>query len=200
MAAQTREEWLVSMAAKVTEALFTPQGFTVPSNIRYTCGFPSKQATSRRNRRIGECWPLTASGDSTFEIMVSPIISDPVEAAAILIHEMVHAVVGLEHQHRRPFGRCARAVGLEGKMTATRPCAKLKDQLAEIVKEVGAYRHAELRAINSRVFAKQESATKLECLSCATEGKRYILRMGPASLRLGNPICPVHMEAMQIQG
>jgi hypothetical protein len=64
-------------------------------------------------------WFFARSGDDHFEILVSPVIADSMRVAGILAHELIHASVGVEHGHKGPFRQMAKALGLEGKMTAT---------------------------------------------------------------------------------
>lgn len=193
----TREQWLNAVAIAAAKEIFEPAGYTVPDKIRYTCGFPSKSALSRRNQRIGECWADTASGDGSFEISVSPVIADAVRAADILVHEMVHATVGLACGHRGAFAKCAKAVGLEGKMTATVAGEQLKAKLTAIINKVGQYPHAALRASFGR-RASGSGMVKVFCPHCADEGERFIVRMGQHSIARGLPICPIHDEAMEL--
>jgi hypothetical protein len=54
-----------------------------------------------------------------FEIMISPVLDDPMRVAGVLAHELVHATVGTQHGHKGPFAKLAKKIGLEGKMTAT---------------------------------------------------------------------------------
>lgn len=191
----TREHWLNNVASAAVTELFEPAGYTVPKNIRYTCGFPSKAALANRSQRIGECWSDAASGDNTFEISVSPVIADGPRAADVLVHEMVHATVGLAAGHKGPFRKCAQAVGLTGKMTATVASEELKTKLSKIIEKIGPYPHAGLHARNgARTVSK--GMVKVECPHCKAEGERYIVRIGEHSLRRGNPICPVHNEEM----
>lgn len=49
---KTREEWLTQFANRYLWPLI---GGNVPAH-RISVGFPSKSATARRRRRIGECW------------------------------------------------------------------------------------------------------------------------------------------------
>lgn len=191
----TREQWLNKVAEQASKDIFKPAGYDVPKNIRYTCGFPSKAALARRNQRIGECWSAGASGDNVFEISVSPVISDGIRAADILVHEMIHATVGLAAGHKAPFVKCARTVGLLGKPTATYASDDLKSKLEKIIKGVGQYPHAGLRAATNARNASN-GMVKLECAKCAAEGERYVVRMGEYSLKRGMPICPIHNVSM----
>lgn len=191
----TREQWLNKIAGACAKQIFKPAGYDVPKNIRYTCGFPSKGALARRSQRIGECWSDSASGDNTFEISVSPVIAEGLRAADIIVHEMVHATVGLAAGHKGPFRKCAESIGLIGKMTATVASDELKVKLSKIIETVGPYPHAGLRASNGfRVATK--GMVKLECPCCKSEGERFIVRIGEHSLKRGAPICPIHNEEM----
>jgi hypothetical protein len=112
----TRERWLANFieAARPT---FRAAGFSLPEEVRASVGFPSKGAKSRA---IGECWARECSDDGHFEIFLRPSLqSDDSRIADVLTHELVHAAVGLAAGHGPKFKRCATAVGLEGKMTAT---------------------------------------------------------------------------------
>jgi hypothetical protein len=191
----TREQWLNRIAEHAAKEIFKPAGYKVPKNIRYTCGFPSKGALAMRTQRIGECWSDSASGDNTFEISVSPVIADGLRAADILVHEMVHATVGLKAGHKGPFRKCAEAVGLRGKMTATVAGEELKAKLGAIIEKVGQYPHAGLRA-GRTMRAASKGMIKLECPCCKEEGERFIVRIGEHSLNRGAPLCPIHNEEM----
>ena len=46
-----REAWLQA-ATTALRAHFTAQGYTIPANVRSTCGWPSKSATARKKRRM----------------------------------------------------------------------------------------------------------------------------------------------------
>jgi ribosomal protein L37E len=177
----TREEWLQKAISEL-KPLFHNAGKTLP-DVRVSCGFPSRRARASKNRRIGECWSAEASGDGTPEIFISPLEDDPVEVLAILVHELIHGV-GI-HGHGRDFRAVALLVGLEGRMTATRPSEALSERLRGIVAEIGPYPHAKLDA--SLDTRKQPTRLiKCECSSCG-----YIIRTTNKWLKQsGPPICP----------
>lgn len=189
-----REQWLAS----VTDALrvhFDKQGFKVPANVRMACGFPSKSATSRKKMRVGECWDATRSDGQVFEIFVSPVIADPCETAAVLAHELVHATVGLKAGHKGPFTKCAKAIGLEGKMAATVPGEAFKQWFAAHSEDFGPYPHSRLNATSA---PKKQTTRMIKCVceQCASDGEKYIVRMSREALEIGAPICPVHNSPM----
>lgn len=190
----TREEWLNGFINTVRD-LFADKGYTVPENVRITCGFPSKSATSRKNRRIGECWDSSVSTGKVFEIFISPVLDDALTVAATAAHELAHATVGIEAGHRAPFVRCVRAIGLEGKATATVAGPAFADWFVGQSNVLGAYPH---QALNATSAAKKQTTRmlKVECPHCRDEGDRYIVRMSASAYERGAPICPIHGEEM----
>jgi len=187
-----REQWLFN-ATTALRAHFTAQGFTIPANVRSTCGWPSKSATARKKRRIGECWSDDASDGKQFEIFISPALADPLTVTETLAHELCHATVGLKAGHGAAFKRCATAIGLEGKMTSTTPSPAFKAWFAR--QSFGEYPHETLNASN----AAPKQATRLikcQCLECLAEGEPYIVRASQSTLDRGAPYCPIHNVPM----
>lgn len=159
---RNREDWLRLMADSMAP-WFTEKGYTMP-NIRMAIGFPS---TGARGRRIGECWDATASEDGTFEILIRPDQSDPVEVAAILAHELCHAVVGIEAGHGPKFKKAAHAIGLEGPMRSTRAGEAFKQALAPILERLGPLPHARLAGMSGTGPKKQKTRLiKAHCETC----------------------------------
>ncbi len=141
---KTREAWMTAALWGHIDAHFTAAGYDVPPNIRVTCGFPSTHATARKHLRIGECWDPSMSKDQTSEISVSPFIDEPLRVLGILVHEVVHTVVGLKAGHLAPFSQCAKAVGLEGPWSGTTESPTLVIEMARWVRALGEYPHAAL--------------------------------------------------------
>lgn len=183
-----REAWLTA-ATKALEPLFKQHGYTVPEKIRVSCGWPSIKALGRRSRRIGECWATQCSQDGSWEIFVSPVLYKPVEVFGVLIHEIVHAVVGLECGHTGAFRKCALAVGLEGKMTATVPGAELSRHLAALASRIGEYPHAGLDGKGRKEKKQSTRLLKVFCPEC-----EYTVRTTQKWLDVGLPVCPCGCE------
>lgn len=191
-----REQWLAH-CTRLLAPVFQKTGKPIPQNVRSTCGFPSRAALARKGTRIGECWDARASAGNHFEIFVSPLIAEPLEAAAILAHELVHAAVGLEAKHGAKFRKCAMGVGLEGKMKATVPGATFKHWFASVADELGPYPHQELRA-SSAPKKQTTRMLKVFCPECQAEEAPYIVRMSATTIaEKGTPICPVHRCEME---
>jgi hypothetical protein len=189
-----REAWLHAVAEGLRE-IFASHGATIPNKIRLTCGFPSKRAFSARRQRVGECWSSAASKDAHIEIIISPVLDDPMKVAGVLAHELVHATVGIGFGHRGPFAKLARAIGLEGKMTATTEGDTFKQVVAPILESVGPYPHAELSNKLSKK-ARTKQGTRLLKLQCPTCG--YTVRITQKWLdEVGPPACPRHGDNLK---
>src|SRR5712675_1908702 len=93
---ETREAWLNYVAASMA-GLFQHLAAPLPAKLRIAIGFTS---SGRRSKRIGECWDNQCSEDGYFEIFIRPDLGEskglmPMQVAAILGHELVHAAVGI---------------------------------------------------------------------------------------------------------
>lgn len=172
----TREQWL-EMVTNHYRADFEAVGSPLPDSVRVSCGFTSQ---GRRGKRIGECWTDTASEGGVHEIFIVPRMSDSIAVGAILVHELVHAAVGVDKGHKGPFRKVATALGLEGKMTATVPGEITLARLAEIIAEIGEYPHA---VLNSTGQKKQSTRMlKMECAGCgfvARTTAKWLDEIGP---------------------
>ena len=135
---ETREAWLLALAAEL-RPLFEDAGLNL-SGIRCSCSWPSKTI----RKRLGECWHSKASEDGTREIFITPRLDDGLEVAGVLVHELLHAALPDEAGHKGPFKKGMKALGLEGKATATTPGEELTQRLHKLLKIVGRYPHARL--------------------------------------------------------
>lgn len=129
----TREGWLTLAAEMLDDKYFKSEGYTMPEKVRVSVGFPRASAMA-----IGQCWDPKSSEDGTYEIFICPTQDDPVRVLDILLHELIHAVVGIDEGHKGMFRKLVKEVGLAGKMTAT-------------IAEEGTTVHAELKVIADRL-------------------------------------------------
>ena len=186
-----RETWLNEIKDKFLVEFFRNAGYEIPTNVRLTCGLPSVKGFSARRKRIGECWSDTASKDGHFEIMISPTIADNSTVTSTLIHELVHATVGLKAGHSTVFKLCAVAVGLEGKMTATTATEKLKETMNQWFLAIGDYPHAVLNGMTNGMKKQSTRMIKCECDFCG-----YTVRTSKKWLEVATPKCPTCDEMM----
>ena len=178
-----RETYLNLVTSKYITPLFESKGYVVPANVRMACSLTSGRGA--KNKAIGLCFHSSASADGTFEIMISPSIAESSRAIDILIHELVHAVVGFKAGHGSAFKRCAESVGLTGKMTATIAGEELKALIATWIADLGEYPHAVLSGDNT---GKPKQGTRMLKAVCGDCG--YTVRLSAKWAALGAPICP----------
>lgn len=134
----TREGWLAEAVALLDGEFFNGHGYTLPSKLSISCGFP------RGGRRaIGQCWDPKVTKDGTVHIFICPTQGDAMHVLDITLHELIHAAVGLKEKHRGKFKALAKEFGLQGKMTSTfvEPGSQLHRRLASIYTTLGDYPH-----------------------------------------------------------
>lgn len=137
MTFETREGWLNAGVEKLCP-LVEEQGYRVPEKLQVAVSWPKG-----RGEAIGQCFHPNWTHDGTCHLSVSPTLGDdPARVLDVLLHEIGHAVVGTEHGHKTPFRRFMRAVGLEGKPTATVAGDELRPKLEALASELGPYPHS----------------------------------------------------------
>lgn len=181
-----RESWLQNAIVHLSP-LFQEHGAALPDGIRVSCSWPSKSI----RKRIGEAWTSSASDKGYHETYISPILSDSVQVLDVLIHELVHHAVGVEHGHKAPFKRLATAIGLQGKMTSTYAGPELVEKLQGITEQLGQYPHGRMH-LNGHDKKQSTRLLKCECQECG-----YTVRTTAKWLdAYGPPICPCNDQVM----
>jgi hypothetical protein len=190
MTTANREDWL-SAAVSELRPIFDAIGKPLPANVRVTCGFPSN---AKRSGAIGECWADTASADQTFEVLVSPVLDDPLRVFDVLVHELCHSTAGAMN-HGVNFQRVACAMhlvptGVKGwKATARGP--EFESSFGPIITALGNYPHAALTMSNRKVQTTR--MLKAVCPSCG-----YTVRLTSKWAALGLPSCPVDSDTLNL--
>jgi len=188
---KTREEWLMA-GAKLLEKHIEEHQQPKPTSYQCSASLPSKSALSAHKRRVGEAWsPKACNGVS--QVFISPTLQDPIDILGTLLHELVHVAVGVEHGHRSPFAVCARAVGLEGKMTSTKVSEDLRPTLETIANNLGPYPQ---RQFDPRLSGKKVQSTRLLKVECP--GCGYIARITQKWIDVGCPVCPCGEEMQAV--
>ena len=177
-----RELWLQA-ATTIFREWFAAAGYELPENIRVSCGLAGANI---RSKTIGECWSDHCSKDAAREIFISPVLEDPSRVLDVLIHELCHSLFPVSEGHGKNFGKAARAMGLEGKLTATTASPELFEMLKPIIEQLGAYPHAALTSMKDR----KKQTTRLIKLVCPDEACGYTCRTTAKWLEVGFPTCP----------
>ena len=184
---ETRETWFAH-AMTLIEPRFTAHGYKLPAT-KAACGFPPG---ARGGKVLAVCISPKASAEGITEIFVSPTISDPMKALGALLHEMVHAAVGVEAGHGKAFKLCCDKLGLEGKATAALPGTTLRHWLVEeVLPLIGGYPHA---AVD--LNARKKQGTRMIKLVCPETG--YTVRTTKKWLEFGLPLSPVGVEMQPV--
>jgi hypothetical protein len=141
----TREGWLVAAMAMLDAKYFDGRGYTLPEKRSCSCGFPK----GGWGHSIGQCWGPETSTDGTINMFVCPTQDNPIRVLDILLHELIHAQVGVVVGHKKPFKKMAREFGLEGKATATYATegTPLWLELSHISEQLGPYPHKAMQPI-----------------------------------------------------
>lgn len=189
----TREEWLVA-GVEALRPIFAQEGAEIPL-VQVSVGWPGGRG--RKNSVIGQCWHPEAATDKAAHIFISPILDDPARVLDVLAHELVHAVDVNASGHKGAFARLAKAIGLEGKMTATVAGAGLAECLKRIVEEdLGDYPHGALVNPGDGADGPKKQGTRMIKAECES-GSGYKVRMTRQWIdEVGLPICPCHNEPM----
>lgn len=134
-----RESWLEAAVLLIKEQLFDPREYTLPPITRVSVGLCGGKA-------IGLCADPDCAEDGSTHLFIDPKLTKPIEVLGTLLHEMVHASVGVECKHKGKFVEVIRELGLEGKPTATfvAPDTELYNTLCGIAMKLGDYPHAAL--------------------------------------------------------
>lgn len=191
---KTREQWLNAAAKKLQTQFFARTDHPIPGKLRVSCGF-----AFRSPKAIGQCWSPKSSTDETTEMFICPTQSDPVRVLDILLHEMIHAAVGVEEGHKGNFRKMALDFGLRGKMTATyaEEGSDLHKRLMKLASSLGQYPHSALAKKGGGAMRtpKREHIS----LKSETEGyedyrigmlKALFEEFGAPSDPAGNPMVP----------
>lgn len=188
----TREEWLVG-AVEALRPIFGEHDAEIPT-VKVSVGWPGGRG--KKNAVIGQCWHPDAAKDGAAHIFISPVLDDSVRVLDVLAHELVHAVDHNESGHRGAFAKLAKAIGLEGKMTATVAGDELKGRLTEIAGHLGGYPHGALVSMGDGADGPKKQSTRMLKVECA-QGSGYKVRLTRQWLdEYGAPFCPCHEERM----
>ena len=172
----TREEWL-NAAIAMLRPIFDVIGATLPESIKVTCGWAMGKPSA-----LGQCFPRSWSAASVNELFIAPTLDDAERVLDVLVHELVHAADDCRDGHKGRFAKWARALDLEGALTATTAGPRLRETCAYIVSLIGAYPHAKLD-MSAR---KKQTARMLkhECSDCGA-----VWRMAAKWTPIACPCC-----------
>lgn len=181
---ETREQWLGAAVDLLRPVFKARANVALPKDWRIACGFPY---ASRGAKAIGQCWAKTSSADGHWEMFISPVLANPVRVLGVTVHELCHAGVGVKHGHDKVFGAAARAMLLEGKLTATTEGKPFEEEIAKpILAKLGKYPHGALKPSGLSTGPKKQGTRLVKCQCKACE---CTVRTTAKWLGLGVPTC-----------
>ena len=181
----TREEWLVAAVEALRPAFSALADVEIPA-VRLSVGWPGGRGS--KGNVIGQAWAKAAAADGVAQVFISPVLDDAARVLDVLTHELVHVIDENKSGHRGNFARIAKAVGLEGKMTATVAGEALTALLAGIVADLGDYPHAALMSGAEGADGPKKQGTRM--LKLEAECCGYVVRTTAKWIEVGMPSCP----------
>mgnify|MGYP003150222537 FL=1 len=177
----TREEWL-QKSLKELKPIFNESGLTTDNfdDVRISCG------PIRRSNAVGICHSRTMSEGKKIEILILQTVANSLMALDILVHEIVHAVDGIngcEHHHNNGFKRMARKVGLvvtERGKGHTSLGDDLNVKCMNIINKLGLYPHFSYSTGSTNNKKQSTRMIKFECGKCgivARASKTSLIKM-----------------------
>jgi len=165
-----REQWLMQ-AVEELRPLFQAAGYSLPTTVRVTCGFPS---TARRSGTLGETWSAADSADGATEVMISPVLAGAADVLAVLLTQLSVAADGRKH------AQVLSAVGSN------------PDDYAGLLADLGDYPHAALA-----LPTKATQVTRMLKACCPSCG--YTVRLTQKWVSKGLPICGTCGEGFKLE-
>ena len=199
-----RETYLNSIIDKSTE-LFKQHGWEIENyrdKLKVSCGFPKGVRGSRNGKVIGVHYSTTVSAKGFHEMFITPEISDSSRVIDVLLHELCHAIQREQFgpyvpAHGKEFGKIARSIGLEGKLTATVAGDGLKYIISKWIEELGEYPHAEMTLADATGRKKQ--TTRLLKAICSNGGEYKFRITRTIANDYGLPNCMCCNEPMRLE-
>lgn len=129
----TREAWLLKAIAALAPLLAEAQAPALPEGITVQ----ARRIKGMSESILGTC---TYQFGRSPRINVWPDLDNPGDLLPVLLHELVHAAVGPQHQHGGLFATVANALGFGKPLSRYVPPQKhLLERLATIAEGLGAY-------------------------------------------------------------
>lgn len=177
-----REHWLTEAVEHMKNQFFTSK-YRLPGKIAISCGIPAGSL-----KAIGQCWSPTVASDGSTHIFICPTLEKPVDVLGVLLHELIHASIGVQHSHNKYFQRVAFGFGLAGKATATvvPQNSALHESLESIADSIGHYPHKAMR--KARTVKKVNRPPRVKIVS--EKDPSYELSVLLEQLDKGFPVDP----------
>lgn len=193
MAVLNREDWMQQIGDQILDDILMPEaralGLDRPE-VGYMTSFPP--AVRKPEKVMGFCMAKKCSSDSVNRVSLNPSIDDSLKAAAVITHELIHAILDNSDGHKGRFAKIAKAVGFESPLDQFNPTERLHAQLQPYIEFLGAIPTDAVILPNVQIKKKQTNRQlKCECTMCGFTFRASKTQL--ASLTTESP-CPVCEE------
>ena len=182
---------------------FEAIGKTLPAAMRCNFGFTSHG--SKKTGISGQFYDGGASTDTIPKLIIRCNTDDPAAILEAVVHQCVHAVVGVEEGHGKAFREVALRIGLEPPMRTSKAGKRLSERLHALSAELGPFPNARLNFETTGADGKEKRVAdqpktqenrqlKATCPKCG-----YTVRTTAKWFRVGMPCCPVDLVPMVLE-
>lgn len=192
---ETREQWLTAGIEALRELVFAPHTIEIPA-YRVSVGWPGGKG--KKSNVVGQCWNTSQTEDGTAAIFLSPVVKDPVEALAIMVHEVIHAIDDCHSGHRGAFVKMFRLVGMTGKATQSAPGDELVEVLKGIANSLGKYPHSPIKKGQTSGAGEKKQSTRMLKIMCSDQDCGCTARMAKSWIEKGLPTCACGSEMLEV--
>ncbi len=183
-----REEWL-EWAVNLLRPHFKKCNYELPDKVYVSCGFPATGGLRENKRVMGECWDNTCTSDGVHQIFINPLSNKDLEVLAILVHELGHTLFDHTVQHKKPFAKFFKEIGMEGKCTGITPGIELEEHLKSLAAVLGPYPHPKITPLEVERKTQTTRMLRITCPANEDHSIDILARMSKKTLELGTPNC-----------
>ena len=198
----TAEAWLRA-AFDALRPDFEAIGKTLPAAIRPNFGFTSHG--SKKTGITGQYYDGGASTDTIPKLIIRCNTDDPAAILEAVVHQCVHAVVGVEEGHGKAYREVGLRIGLEPPCAPARPGSASASVYTSWPPELGPFPNARLnfetigadgkeKRVADQPKKQENRQLKAACSKCG-----YTIRSTAKWFRVGMPCCPVDLVAMVLE-
>ena len=200
----TAEAWLRA-AVDGLRPDFEAIGKTLPAAMRCNFGFTSHG--SKKTGITGQYYDGGASTDTIPKLIIRCNTDDPAAILEAVVHQCVHAVVGVEEGHGKAFREVALRIGLEPPMRTSKAGKRLSERLHALSAELGPFPECppEFRDDRRRRQGKARRGSAEDAGKPPAEGGMpcrgydYCARARPSGCGSACRCCPVDRDPMVLE-
>jgi len=163
-----REDWMQQIGDAILDDILMPHAEKLDLDrpqVGYMTSFPP--AVRKPEAVLGFCMSRDCSTDRVNRVSLNPGIDDSLKAAAVLTHELIHAILDNQDGHKLRFAKIAKAVGFAVPLDQFNPTPALFDALQPYIDFLGPIPTDAVLLPSYRAKPKQKSRQiKCECSAC----------------------------------